>query len=355
VPGSTDDHDARDHQSRQPTMADIAAHVGVSRQLVSIVLRDMPGASATTRERVLNAAAELGYSPHMGARTLRQTRSRHIGVAFAPAHATEPDIVEAIYPAAAEHGYQVVLSAQTATRSTQQAVEELLGYRCAAIIVIGSELAEAEMRVIAQRAKVPLVAVGAGERNPAFDVVRSAGDRGTALAVAHLAELGHRRIAYLHCAVMPAASLRLTGYLHAIGEARLEADVVSLSGSDYTEESGAQAGRRLLDRPQLPTAVVTGNDQQAVGMMQVLARAGATIPGDVSLIGYDDSRFARLSSVDLTTTRQDPQKMGEAAVSAAVRRISRPAVDPSLCVIEASLVVRSSTGLPPRATVDPTD
>jgi DNA-binding LacI/PurR family transcriptional regulator len=354
VPGSTEEHSARDdevrdEQTREPTMADIAAHVGVSRQLVSIVLRGIPGASPATRERVLNAAAELGYSPHMGARTLRQTRSRHIGVAFAPAHATEPDIVEAIYPAAAEHGYQVVLSAQTATRSTQQAVEELLGYRCAAIIVIGSELPEAEMQVLAQRAKVPLVAVGAGERNPAFDVVRSAGDTGTALAVAHLVELGHRRIAYLHCAAMPPAALRLAGYLHAIGEAGLEPDVVSLSGSDYTEESGAEAGRRLLDRPWLPTAVVTGNDQEAVGMMQVLARAGASIPGDVSLIGYDDSRFARLSSVDLTTARQDPQKMGAAAVSAAVRRISRPDLHPSLCIVDASLVVRSSTGAPRRA------
>jgi DNA-binding LacI/PurR family transcriptional regulator len=352
VPGSTEG-DARDHASRVPTMADIAAHVGVSRQLVSIVLRDMPGASPTTRERVLNAAAELGYSPHMGARTLRQTRSWHIGVSFAPAHATEPDIVEAIYPAAAEHGYQVVLSAQTSTRSTQQAVEELLGYRCAAIIVIGSELAEAEMRVIAQRAKVPLVAVGAGERNPAFDVVRSAGDTGTALAVAHLVDLGHRRIAYLHCAAMPSAALRLRGYLQAIGDAGLEADVVSLAGSDYTEESGAEAGRQLLDRPWLPTAVVTGNDQEAVGTMQVLARAGATVPGDVSLIGFDDSRFARLSSVDLTTARQDPQKMGAAAVAAAVRRIGRPNLDPSLCVVDASLVVRSSTGRPRRARLGP--
>jgi len=78
-------------------MADIAAHLGISRQLVSIVLRDMPGASQETRKRVRDAAAALGYSPHMAARTLRQYRSRHIGVAFTPADATESEIVEAIY------------------------------------------------------------------------------------------------------------------------------------------------------------------------------------------------------------------------------------------------------------------
>lgn len=327
-------------------MADVAAHLGVSRQLVSIVLRDVPGASQATRERVLTAAADLGYSPHMGARTLRQTKSRHIGVAFAPTHATEPDIIEAIYPAAAEQGYQVVLSAQTASRSTQRAVEELLGYRCAAIIVIGSNLATTQMRALAERAKVPLVAVGAGARNTAFDVVRSAGDAGISLAVQHLVELGHRRIAYVHCASMPPAALRLKGYVRAVGGADLDVDIVAPSGPDYTEESGAVAGRQLLDRTALPTAIVTGNDQQAVGVMQVLARAGVAIPGDVSLTGFDDSRFARLSSIDLTTARQDPRMMGEAAVSAAVRRIDRPTLRPSLSVVDPSLVVRSSTGRP---------
>jgi DNA-binding LacI/PurR family transcriptional regulator len=327
-------------------MADIAAHLGISRQLVSIVLRDMPGASAETRERVLQAAAELGYSPHIGARTLRQTRSRHIGVAFAPAHASEPDIVEAIYPAAAERGYHVVLSAETSTRSTQQAVEELLGYRCAAIIVIGSELTASQTRALAKRVKVPLVIVGFGDRNTSFDVVRSAGDDGIALAVEHLIGLGHRSIAYVHCDAMPAEQLRMAGYLRAMAAASLAEDVVTVPGADYTEEAGSAAGLALLQRRSLPTAVVAGNDQEAVGVLQVLTRAGHSIPADVSLTGFDDSRFARLSSVDLTTARQDPRQMGLAAVTAAVRRIERPTLRPKLSVVEPSLQVRSSTGRP---------
>jgi DNA-binding LacI/PurR family transcriptional regulator len=340
---------ARDRPAREPTMADIANHLGVSRALVSIVLRAKDGASPATRERVRQAAAELGYRPHIGARTLRQTSSRDIGVAFAPAHATETDIIESIYLAALRDGYHVVLSAQTATRSTGQAVEELLGYRCAAIILIGSGLTDAELRALAKRANVPLVVVGSGERNSAYDVVRSAGDTGTALVVAHLAELGHRRIAYVNGASMPAAALRLAGYRRAAERARLRADVVTVAGSDFTEEAGAVAGRQLLRRNRLPTAVATGNDQQAVGLLQVLARAGIGVPDEVSLAGYDDSRFAALSSADLTTARQDPQQMGEAAVSAALRRTARPTLRPTIAVVEPSLVVRSSTGRPRRS------
>src|SRR6185295_4403081 len=105
-------------EGRPPTMADIAAHLGVSRQLVSIVLRNEPGASDETRRRVREAVQELGFSAHVGARSLRRTRSTDLGVIFAPAHSTEPEIVEHIYPVAGTHGYDVILSAQTATRST---------------------------------------------------------------------------------------------------------------------------------------------------------------------------------------------------------------------------------------------
>lgn len=326
-------------------MADVAARLGVSRQLVSIVLRDMPGASDDTRRRVRQAADELGYRPHVGARTLRQTRSHHIGVSFAPQHATEPDIVEAIYPAAAAAGYQVLLSAQTRTRSTSQAIDELLGYRCAALVVIGSDLSDQRMRGIAQRVSVPMVVVGGGKASSAFDVVYSAGDLGTRLTVDHLVDLGHRRIAYVSADAMASAKLRRKGYLKAIAAAGLTTDVVPVSGADYAEEAGAAAARELLGRGRLPTAVVAGNDQQAVGLITVLSRAGVAVPREVSVVGFDDSRFAGLSSIDLTTARQDPGEMGRAIVAAAVRRMQDTDAAPSAHVVTPTLVVRSSTAV----------
>ena len=100
--------------------------------------------------------------------------------------------------------------------------------------------------------------------------------------------------------------------------------MVSVPGSDYTEEAGAAAARELLRRDRLPTAVVAGNDQQAVGLITVLCRAGVSVPGQVSVAGFDDSRFAALSSIDLTTARQNPTEMGKAVVAAAVRRMQDP-------------------------------
>ena len=341
-----DDRGKEESVVREPTMADIANYLGISRQLVSIVLRDMPGASEETRARVKQAAHDLGYSPHQGARLLRQYTRRQLGIVFAPAHATEPDIVESIYAAAAGDGLQVVLSAKTKTRTTDQAIEELLEYRCAALIVIAAEVSDLALQALAQRARVPLVSVGHGELNEVYDVVRSAGDDGIEAIVRHIVLLGHRRPAYVNGVAMPPAGLRLTGYLRAMGDAGLQPDVINVGGPDYTEEAGAQAGRMLLQRRVLPTAVVACNDQVAVGLLQVLARAGVAVPGAVSLTGFDDSRFASLSSVDLTTVRQDPVEMGRAAVGAAVRRIEKPIAKPALHVVRPTLVIRGSTSAP---------
>jgi DNA-binding LacI/PurR family transcriptional regulator len=326
-------------------MADIAEALGVSRQLVSLALRNAPGASEQTRIRVRETASRLGYSPHIGARSLRASRSRTIGVIFTPTHMTEPDIVECMYPAAEKLGYTIVLSAHTAARSTGQAVEELLGHRCAAMVVIGSDLDHAALRAIAERSPVPVVNVGSGRSNPYYDVVRSAGDRGIAEAATHLVALGHTDIAYLDTPTMPASRSRLQGYLRAVKRLGLVEDVVSVRGN-YTEEAGADAARLLLERRVLPTAVMASNDQVALGVLHVLLRQGIRVPEDVSLTGYDDTRMARLSSVDLTTVKQDPALMGSAAVEAMVRGIERPALEPRQTVIEPALLVRGSTGTP---------
>lgn len=338
---------SHDEEGRAPTMGDIAAHLGVSRQLVSLVLRDLPGASDETRRRVRDAAHELGYRPHAGARALRRTRSSDLGVVFSPVHATEPEIVEAMYEAAAGRGYHVILAALTPSRSLSEAVDELLGHRCAAIVVIGAEVSHAALRSIVARTPVPIVNVGAGNRNSAYDVVRSSGELGTAAAVDHLASLGHRRICFLNSTSMGPAKLRLEGYANGMQAHGLRPDVVTWVGG-HDEEAGAVAARELLKRDELPTAVVAGNDQIAFGLLQVLVRSGVRVPEDLSVTGFDDIRIARLPGVDLTTVRQDPSLMGAAAVDASIRRIQSPDAAPQLNVVKTTLVVRRSTAAAPK-------
>src|SRR3954447_24139037 len=155
-------------------MGDVAAGAGVSRHLVSLVLRRAPGASAGTRERVLRAAEELGYQPDTAAQMLRRRNSKTVGVLFRPEHAPEADVLDGIYPAAAQAGYEVMLSALTPTREELAAVEELLGYRCEAVILIGSHMPPDQLRRLAGR--VPVVSVGGGSpvEETGCDVVRSA-------------------------------------------------------------------------------------------------------------------------------------------------------------------------------------
>jgi DNA-binding LacI/PurR family transcriptional regulator len=343
-------YDGDEGERRPPTMSDIAKHLGVSRQLVSVVFRDVPGASSETRRRVREAGRELGFSPHLGARSLRRAKSKDLGVLFAPAHPTELEIVAAIYAAAAERGFEVILSAHTDTRPTGPAVQELLGHRCAAVILIGSDLDHDGILAIARGSQVPVVDVGYGKRNDTYDVVRSAGDTGIADMVTYVAGLGHRQIAFLDPASMPMAPLRRRGYTRAMKRLGLEADVVAAPGdyshTNYFEEVGAAVARTLLDRLELPTAVICSNDQAAAGFLQLMGRQGVRIPQDISLTGFDDATIAQVSAVDLTTVRQDPVLMGTAAVNAAVRRVTNPATPTQETVVPTSLIVRSSTAAP---------
>jgi DNA-binding LacI/PurR family transcriptional regulator len=215
------------------------------------------------------------------------------------------------------------------------------------LVAIGADLTPHVLRALARRATVPVVAVGAGRRNRAYDVVRSAGDDGVAECLRHLVGLGHRAITYVHAPSMPPGALRLEGYRRAAEELSIEAVVLEVDG-EYTEECGSEAARRLLGRPVLPTAVMLSNDHAALGFVLTLARAGVSVPGDVSVTGFDDSRPARLSALDLTTVRQDPEALGRGAVDAALRRLSDPTARPTEAVLGAHLVVRSTTA-PPRA------
>lgn len=331
---------------RDPTMSDIAKHLGVSRQLVSIVMRDMPGASDETRERVRKAAAELGYQPHQGARMLRQYRSRQLGVAFNPANARESDFVEALYDAVRERDLQLVLSAHTRSRSMEQTLEELLGYRCAAIVAIGLEFDDAATSAFIERYSMPIVAIEPDLGVVSCDVVRSAGDDAMRGMVAMLVASGHKRICYVDTPTMPAAQLRRAGYVEGIRDAGLEPDIVTVVDG-YTEPAGAEAGTRLLRRSSMPTAAIASNDQVAVGLLTSVSRAGVRVPGELSIAGYDDSRYASLACNDLTTQRVDPDIVIDAVLGAVLRRIESPGAEPEVREVAAELVVRGSTA-PPR-------
>ncbi|MFJ7215027.1 LacI family DNA-binding transcriptional regulator [Amycolatopsis sp. NPDC098790] len=331
-------------QRGRPTMADVAAHVGVSKALVSIVFRGAPGASAETRQKVLDGAAELGYRPDGFAQGLRRHRSKQLGVLFTVRAPFESELVERIYPAAQALGYRVVLGAMTSGRTEDAAIEELISYRCEALILIAPQADIQRLDVLA--GQLPIVELGRRVTTTGVDVVRSDDADGVTQAVEHLVELGHRAIVHVDGGTNPGAAERRQGYHDAMDRHGLAEEIRVLPG-DYSEESGAQAAAELLRGDRLPTAIVAGNDQSALGLLDTLLRAGIRIPDDISLVGYDDTRFARLPFVNLTSVRQDAEQMAELAVKAAVARLESTLVDAKEVALTPTLVVRGTTGPPP--------
>ncbi|MGK5111401.1 LacI family DNA-binding transcriptional regulator [Geodermatophilus sp. CPCC 205506] len=326
---------------RRPTLADVAARAGVSTALVSIVMRGVPGASAATRERVRRAADEIGYSPDARARLLRSSRSRLVGVVFGVQHAFHGDLLTGLYDAAEKAGYELALSAVTPGRDERRAVDSLLRDRCEALVLLGPQSPTATLADLA--ARLPVVVVARSVRSTAVDVVRTADDEGLHLAVDHLVELGHREVVHVDGGRAPGAAERRRGYHEAVRRHGLAARVVP---GGLTEDDGAAAARELLGGP-LPGAVTVFNDRCALGLLDVLRRAGRAVPGDVSVVGYDDSRIARLSSVDLTSVAQDVGQLSTLAVQRAIGRLDGAAVEQRELVVPPRLVVRSTTA-PPR-------
>ena len=330
--------------SRPPTLEHVAARAGVSRALVSIVMRDAPGASEATRARVRAAADELGYRPDGRARLLAGRRTRLLGVALTLNNPFHADVAEGVYAAAEAHGYQVVLGAMTAARGADTAVEALLAYRCEALILLGAPMRGAELGELARNQ--PVVVVGQASRTATVDTVRAADGPGLGLAVEHLAELGHRSIVHVDGGRAPASAARRTGYRAAMARLGLRAETRVLPGGER-EEDGADAARVLIDGG-LPDAVITYNDRSAVGLLDVFARRGVDVPGEVSVVGYDDTRIARLPYLRLTTVSQDTGRLAALAVQRAVDRVEGTDVDGRDVVLAPHLVVRGTTA--PRRT-----
>jgi DNA-binding LacI/PurR family transcriptional regulator len=336
-------HGAATRARRRPRLEDVAARVGMSPASVSMVLTGAPGPSAATRERVLEAAAALGYRPDRTASLLARRRTHLVGVLLDVRSAFHAELVEDLHEAAERQGYDVVLSTVTRTRDERRAVETLVDFRCEALVLLGPEAAAADLRALAQQ--LPVVVIGRRVDAGGVDVVRSADADGVGQAVDHLAGLGHRAIAFIDGGRGTIASDRRRGYRTAMRRHDLGGHIRVIPG-DHTEAAGTRAAQALLHDGSLPTAVVASNDRCALGFLDALNRAGVAVPGAISVVGYDDSTLSRLAHVNLTTVSQDARRQAEHAVAAAVERLDRGRTARREVVLAPHLVVRGTTGPP---------
>ncbi len=327
-------------------MEDVAREAGVSRALVSLVMRERPNVSEERRGRVLAAAARLGYRPNAMARGLASRSSRTIGVILDDLrNPFFAEIAGGVEEMASELGYQLLLgTGGRLPKRERSALSALLEYRVDGLILVSPRMAPAQ--IIAAAAEVPLVLVGRTVRGADADSVLIDETHGTELALDHLFGLGHERIAHVDGGRAPGGPQRRTAYTRWMRMRRLgrHARVI---GGDFTEEAGASAARALLSAGELPTAVFAANDMVAAGLLGGLDRAGIEVPGQVSIVGYDNISIAHLAHVSLTTIDQPRQAMGRMALELLLdRRESRR--EGVVRLIEPTLVVRSTTAPPPR-------
>jgi DNA-binding LacI/PurR family transcriptional regulator len=327
-------------------MADVAALAGVSHQTVSRVLNDASLVREETRERVLEAIRQLGYRRNAAARSLATSRSGRIGMISAHLSLHGPTMISAaVHGAANRLGYDVSLAAldEISPESLQQAVDRLLDQAVEALVVAVAHHDALQM-TRALDLPIPVVIVQGVERGGFL----SAGvdqEHGATLAVRHLLDLGHAAVAHVTGPLDWVESGQRRGGWTAVHAERGVDPGPELIG-DWTAESGYRAGLELAELPDV-TAVFAANDAMALGVLRALHERGRDVPGEVSVVGFDDVPEAAYFWPALTTVNQAFSVLGARALELAVRAIDGEDA-PTAELVEPTLVVRRSTAAPRR-------
>jgi DNA-binding LacI/PurR family transcriptional regulator len=313
-----------------------------------MVIRGEDGVSAKSREAVLQAIEELGYRPNVIARSLVQRRTRILGVMVSDLR--NPffgEVVSGIQVRAEELGYRVLFNTGDRVPNLEEAaVESLLELRADGLILaaprVGDEFIERTCRA------VPVVVLNRDTSATCSDSVTNDNIAGAGLAVEHCVTLGHTRIAHIDGGAGAGAGVRREGYLQAMRRLGLERNILTVEGA-FTENGGYVAARALLERSPVPTAIFAANDICAIGAMRALEEAGLRTPADVSVVGYDNTSLAALRQVSLTSVHQFGADIGRLGVECLFERMEGTRSNPRHEVVAPTLVVRATTGPPPRA------
>jgi DNA-binding LacI/PurR family transcriptional regulator len=328
-------------------LAEVAKKVGVSEATVSRVLNGKAGVSDSTRETVLTALDVLGYERPS---KLRGQRARLIGLVV-------PEVQNPIFPALAEviganlaqRGFTPVLCTRAAGgMSEANYVDMLLEQHASGVVFAGGNYHEAaapheHYRLLRARG-VPVVLINAAVENLGFPCVATDDASAAVQAFTHLSALGHDRIGLV---LGPEDHMPSRRKLAAFTEVADRAGIAAtpVEHALYSLESGQAATARMLR--QGVTGLICASDVLALGAIRAVRRAGLSVPGDVSVVGYDDSAWLNCTDPPLTTVRQPIESMGKSAVALLVNQMETVIAHPEELLFEPELVVRGSTGSAP--------
>ena len=333
-----------------PTIADVAREAGVSKGLVSFALNDRPGVSAETRARILEVARDLGWTPSLRARSLSTGRSFACGLVLG----RSPDVIAAdpffhsfiagLEDEFSTSGQVLVLAVATPGRQESETYRGLsVDKRVDGVILTDLRVHDPRLELV-DRLGLAAVTLGVPDAGTPFSSVSVDDGAGIHAAVRHLADLGHRRIAHI---AGPDGMLHARTRRHAFESAATELGLVVASvETDFSAAEGAAATGALLDGDAPPTAIVYSNDHMAIAGLGVARRRGLSVPGDLSITGYDDTEIGRYVNPALTSVATDAREWGRVAARTLLGAIEGHATV-HVRLAEPTLTVRESTGPAP--------
>jgi len=329
----------------RPTINDVATRAGVSKSLVSLALSGSTRVSDVSRQRIVDAVAELGYRRNAAARSLAVRRSHTIGVLILDLHnPVFAEILDGVQIEVREHGFSTMLISGGADPELEQAeIDTLLQFQVEGLILIAHRLPAHVLTAIA--AEVPTVVVTRDDiAAPHMDSVSNDDVEGARMAVDHLVELGHSRIVHLNGGDNPVSHAREEGYRRAMTQHGLVEHIRVIPGG-LTDATGYAAARTALSSaPSTPTALFVANDVAAMGAIAAVENANLRVPEDVSVIGYDGISIGGMRRLNLTTIAQPLADLGRLAAQHMLFRINNRTAPATRQHVSATLIVRGTTG-----------
>jgi LacI family transcriptional regulator len=332
------------------TLKDLAEYVGKSITTVSRALAGYDDVSPETREQVRKAALKLGYEPNLAAQQLQKQRTDTVAIILPSINPRFSDpffseFLSGIIEQTTQYGLNLLVSAHPSTDNEVELYRKYIrSRRVDGFIIVRTQRHDPRIELLRQY-NYPFVTFGRTEEDNNFPFLDEDGELGIRLAVNHLLELGHTRLA---CIAEPTnltkAHHRLQGFINALEAEGLSLDPALIVEGGFRQRSGRLLGQQLLEMPNPPTAIVACNDLLAIGAMRAAQEQGLTVGRDVSITGFDDIILAEYVHPPLTTLHQPAHQMGMMLCQMLVKVINQKPLAEQQIILEPELVIRQSTG-----------
>ena len=339
------------NKKKSVSINDIAKYARVSKSTVSRILNDKGKFSKDTIDKVLQVVKKLNYSPSMVARSLRNRRTKTVGLLLPNiANPFFPAILKGVECVASENGYVVVLCDSDERKEKESLYFQIFENRWVDGIIFsgitGDEEEQKYIRTIHEKG-TPVVLIDREIEGYFTNVVMIDNKRAAFDATTHLLELGHKKIG--HIAGLQNIKVfvkRLEGYKEALAEYGIDFDPTLMEEGDLSIESGSCAVRQLLKKKVTFTAIFAGTDLMAIGCIKELQKNGLRVPQDVSIVGFDNISLASLVTPSLTTVAQPTYEIGAEAMNLLIKSIEKKGALKNKIILPTELVIRESAGPP---------